>query len=390
MKPIIFLGGLFVISLLSACSSTIKNDALVGWKTIKSPDKINIGDPATLTRALQSSINYLQTRPKEATINTADRTLSSSQLVDGLEKVLLLVKNYNDPESFNQSLQENFCFYQPESKQALFTGYYRSRISGSKNKTKTYRYPIYGEPQDLLTLNTSEFPILANIPGIPKQIRGKLAPNNQIKPYLSRAEIDLGNLKNKNSKILAWVKDPIELFFMHIQGSGIISFQDGSSLELGYANSNGWPYRSIGTYLAQQKKLVLSEISKQSIEAYLRDHPEEIAAILNFNPSYVFFQPKQGGSFGNLNQVLTPFRSVATDQSIFPAAALLWIEISSSPTYEGLSQLVLNQDVGGAIKGSTRLDLFCGEGQNAEYIAGHLKNPGKVILILPRSIDGGC
>lgn len=390
MKQIVFLGGFFVVSLLSACTSIIDKKGTLEWKTIQSPNKIIIDNPTTLANALQSSINYLRTRPKEASINTANRTLSSTQLVDGLEKVLLLTKNYSDSDSFNQSLQENFCFYQPKTKPTLFTGYYRSQIAGSKNKTKAYRYPIYGQPQDLLTLNTSDFPILANIPGIPKQIRAKIAPNNYIKPYFSRAEIEQGQLANKKPNILAWVKDPIELFFMHIQGSGIITFKGGSSLELGYANSNGWPYRSIGNYLVQQDKIDLKNVSKQSIESYLRNHPEQITDILNFNPSYVFFQAKQGGSFGNLNQALTPYRSVATDQSIFPPAALLWIEISGSQTYAGLNQLVLNQDVGGAIKGPTRVDLFCGQGQQAEYIAGHLKNTGKVILILPKSINGSC
>ena len=208
-------------------------------------------------------------------------------------------------------------------------------------------------------------------------------------PYYSRREIDeLGSLRGRGYEI-AWVKNPIDFFFLHIQGSGILRLEDGRRLLVGYAGANGRPYRSIGRLLIDRGKIPQEEMSMQRLRRYLLDYPEEQNEIFFYNESYVFFRFSEEGPLGNIEVPLTPGRSIATDARLFPKGALAFI-VTERPVLDAAGQLigwqsfsrfVLNQDTGGAIRGPQRADLYFGSGFEAEAGAGYMNRPGKLYFL---------
>jgi membrane-bound lytic murein transglycosylase A len=192
---------------------------------------------------------------------------------------------------------------------------------------------------------------------------------------------------------VAWLDDPVELFFLHVQGSGKVIFEDGQSIHVGYDCSNGRPYRSVGQLLIDEGKISRGEMSMQRLRAYLNENPFEIQRVLNYNPSYIFFKVTPQGPLGSLNVKLTAGRSIALDRKLFPPAALTYVE-TQKPLSDGFGNIqswaaclkfMLNQDTGGAIQGPGRADLFWGSGPYAETAAGHLKHPGKLYFLVLRT-----
>jgi membrane-bound lytic murein transglycosylase A len=191
------------------------------------------------------------------------------------------------------------------------------------------------------------------------------------------------------------VNDPIELFFLHIQGSGKVRLQDGKYMQVSYAQSNGHPNRMIGRYLLDKGKLSSKELTHKSIKKYLKEHPEEISDIFNYNESYVFFRSVSDGPEGALGLTLTAGRSIATDLDLFPRGALAFIRLrkpvfdkeGNIKTWESFSRFVLNQDTGGLIKGPGRVDLFCGTGPDAEMLAGSLKERGELLFLVKKKVN---
>ena len=212
-------------------------------------------------------------------------------------------------------------------------------------------------------------------------------------PYYSRREIDdLGSLRGRGYEI-AWVKDPIDLFFLHIQGSGVLRLPDGSQIKVGYAGANGRAYRSIGRLLIDDGKIPREEMSMQRLRRYLTDHPDERSEIMAYNESYVFFRFLRDGPVGSLEVPITPGRSIATDSRLFPKGALAFI-YTQKPVLDPTGQLigwtpflrfVLNQDTGGAIRGPQRVDLYFGTGDSAAASAGYMNSPGKLYFVLLKS-----
>jgi membrane-bound lytic murein transglycosylase A len=209
-------------------------------------------------------------------------------------------------------------------------------------------------------------------------------------PYFDRREIEEENALVGRAEALAWVKDPVDVFFLQIQGSGKIYLDTGDVINVHYHGSNGRPYRSIGTLLIEEQKIPREEMSMQRIRSYLRNHPEEMASIFNYNPSYVFFKIESEGPLGSLNVLLTPGRSIALDRRLFPHAALAFIR-TQKPVLNSAGQIdrwvscrrfVLNQDTGGAIQGPGRADLFWGNGPYAEMAAGHLAHVGELYFLI--------
>jgi len=191
---------------------------------------------------------------------------------------------------------------------------------------------------------------------------------------------------------LAWVSDPVNLYFLHVQGSGKVVFEDGQTIIVGYDSSNGRPYRSIGQLLIDEGKISLEEMSMQRIRAYLNQNPGEIQRVLDHNPSYIFFKVTPDGPLGSLNVRLTPGRSVALDRKLFPPAALAFVETKKPlsdnqgqvNSWMDCSRFMLNQDTGGAITGPGRADIFWGSGPYAELAAGHLRHPGRLYFLVLR------
>ena len=196
----------------------------------------------------------------------------------------------------------------------------------------------------------------------------------------------------EKAPVLAWVADPVALFFLQIQGSGKVFLDDGGVLNVHYHSSNGRPYRSIGNLLIQENKIPKALMSMQKIRAYLRAHPGEVDRIFNYNPSYVFFSLEKDGPYGAIRAKLTPGRSIAVDRGIFPMAGIGFIQ-SQKPVADmnggeenlkwmPFSRFVSSQDTGGAIKGPGRADIFWGSGPYAEMAAGHLKHPGELYFLV--------
>lgn len=262
----------------------------------------------------------------------------------------------------------------------LITGYYEPLLVGSLEPTERFRYPIFERPGDLLTVDLSElYPELAG-----KRVRGRLE-GNKVVPYHNRASLDT-NPKLLTGHEIAWVDDPVALFFLHIQGSGRLQLPDGQVVGVGYADQNGHPYRSIGRELIDMGEIAQEDVNLFSIREWLEQHPQRAKELLDRNPSYVFFVLKAeplGGPLGSLNVPLVAERTIAVDRSVISLGLPVWLETTLPGSDQPYRRLVLAQDTGGAIKGHVRADLFWGQGERAEHMAGLMKQPGRLYVLKP-------
>lgn len=269
----------------------------------------------------------------------------------------------------------------------LFTGYYEPLLNGSRRRSERYPVALHVAPPDLRRIDLGRFnPELAGY-----SIYGRIAADEFV-PYYSRAEIDDGVLAGRGLELL-WVDDPVAKFFLQIQGSGQVRLDDGEVVRVGYASRNGQPYRAIGRDLIERGALRPEEVSLQSIRAWLKAHPQEAAALMARNRSYIFFRehPELAASDGPLGAEevpLTAGRSLAVDRRFVPLGAPLWLE-TSAPWPDGeapLRRLMVAQDTGGAIKGVVRGDVYWGAGAAAEAVAGRMKSRGRYAILLPRAL----
>lgn len=263
----------------------------------------------------------------------------------------------------------------------LVTGYYIPNINGSRTRSDRYRYPLYAVPDDLLIVDLrSVYPDLSNY-----RLRGRVV-GRRVVPYYSRAELDADpNLLA--GKELFWIDDPVELFFMQIQGSGRVLLDDGSAVMVHFADQNGYPFRSIGKLLLDRGEMTKAQMSMQNIKAWAQQHPEETAALLNENASFVFFEPLPGNpasSPGAFGVPMIPERSIAVDTRTIPLGAPVFLATTRPSSTEPLQRLVIALDTGGAIKGAVRADFFWGQGDAAGALAGRMKQTGKMWVLLPR------
>jgi len=273
--------------------------------------------------------------------------------------------------------------------EGLITGYYEPLLNGSRQAGGLFTNPIRARPQDLLVLDLgSVYPETAKL-----RLRGRLASADastpRVVPYASRAEL----AREPTGKAIAWVDDPIDAFFLEIQGSGRIKLDDGSLLRVGYADQNGHPYRAIGRELIRRGALSADTVSAPAIRQWLRENPREATAVLESNPSVVFFRElptptePDAGPPGALGVSLTATRSVAVDPQALPLGALLYLS-TEHPMGGRLDRTVVAQDTGGAIRGAIRADFFWGfnavNGVSAAELAGQMRKPGQLWLLWPR------
>ncbi len=267
----------------------------------------------------------------------------------------------------------------------LITGYYEPVLSGSKKPNERYRYPIYGIPKGLLRVELGRlYPELKG-----KVVRGRLV-GKRVLPFFDRGAIE-DNRKLLKGSELVWVDDPIALFFLHIQGSGRIRLSDGKTVAVGYADQNGHPYTAIGRLLIERMELKREDVSLQTIRHWLKTNPDKAERLLNENPSYIFFTLRKDGNdgpLGTLNVPLTAQRSIAVDRKFISLGSPVWLsttlpnEIDTTVLFQ---RLVFAQDTGGAIRGAVRADVFWGQGAQAEYLAGHMKQQGQIFVLIPRT-----
>ncbi|MDQ7031628.1 MAG: MltA domain-containing protein [Desulfonauticus sp.] len=306
-------------------------------------------------------------------------------------KTNFFVCTYQDVLNTLRALKEhlNLLFTTPEkiaelfdvymlSSDTLLTGYYEPWLEASYVKQGDFKYPIYKTPPDLKVVDLGQFhPRFAG-----QKLYYRLVKNG-IKPYYSRKEIELGALAHKHLEI-AWVKDKIKLFFLHIQGSGRLIFPDGKVKHVLYADKNGRQYVSLGNVLVKRGFLSQDQVNLDTISQVLKQHPDLMDELMWSNPSYVFFRLSDRGPFGSIGKPLTPWISVASDKNFLPFGSVALAQ-GSLPLPDNKKQtfvsLFLAQDTGGAIQGE-HIDLFCGSDKKAKFIAGHLKNKIKLYLIL--------
>ncbi|WP_322997781.1 murein transglycosylase A [Castellaniella sp.] len=261
------------------------------------------------------------------------------------------------------------------------TGYYEPLIHASRDRAGAYQWPLYATPADLLVVDLGAiYPELAG-----KRVRGKLE-GRRVVPYDTRAQIAADPARQP--PVIVWASDPVEAFFLQIQGSGRAVLPDGAVIRLAYADHNGRPYVSIGQWLAQQGEMPLAQTSMQNIKQWARNHPSRVQQMLNVNPAMVFFREEaiadpELGPRGAYGVPLMAQRSIAVDTDFVPLGTPVWLDTRQPGGAGPLQRLVFAQDTGAAIRGAARADFYWGTGDQAGAAAGRMKQPGRMWLLWP-------
>jgi membrane-bound lytic murein transglycosylase A len=264
----------------------------------------------------------------------------------------------------------------------LITGYYEPLLHGARRRGGAYQTPLYKVPGDLITVDlASEYPSLAGM-----RLRGRLVGRTVV-PYSTRAEIERAPIAGK---ALLWVDDPVEAFFLEVQGSGRVQLDSGETVRVAYADQNGHPYKAIGRRLVEQGEIPADQVSAQTIKAWIAAHPDRRQELFDANPSFVFFKEERVpdpsvGPKGALGVPLSPARSVAVDRAFIPLGLPVFLSTTLPASEVPLRHLMMAQDTGGAIKGAVRADFFFGFGPDAADNAGRMKQRGQIWVLLPRA-----
>lgn len=347
--------------------SRVDFDGLPGWRETR---------PEAALSSFKRSCAVLTARPDTAPMTGAGYAGTAGDWRD------VCARAGGDARTF---FEQNFTPFAvggsaPENV-SLFTGYFEPEIRGSRARQGAYQTPVYGVPPDLVRADLGRF--------IPKfkgeHISGKVE-GNALVPYASRAQINAGGLSN--TKVLFYTDDAVAFFFLQIQGSGRVVFDDGTSARIGYAGENGRPYLAIGRTLIAEGALTKENVSLQTIRAWLAANPGRARSVMEGNESYIFFRETPLGdtalgSTGSLGVALTPLASLAVDQRIHALGAPLYVAAQGPDPVHGLA---VAQDIGGAIRGAVRGDIFFGFGPQAEHRAGAMKANGQLFVLLPNAL----
>ena len=338
-------------------------------------------DVASLSLAIERSLQYYSKFNDTEVYYLGQRRCTIGEMEETLRSFRAIVTAEESDQAKQKKIRETFDFFRSAGDdrkgRVIFTGYYEPLLNGSTEPTSKYRYPLYAVPPETVALNSGR--------QVGRRVQGKILP------HYRRVEIDsYKSLAGRNLEIV-WIEDLVDVFFLQIQGSGKVRLPDGQVIQIGYAQSNGYPYQSIANYMLEQGMLGKDEISQQSIKRYLREHPDEVERIFNYNDRYVFFRLLDKGPIGSLGVPVTADRTIAADPNAFPKGALALIKTQKPLLNKGevvkwitFSRFVLNQDTGSAINGAGRIDIFCGSGDEAEAVAGRLKQSGELFFLLKK------
>jgi membrane-bound lytic murein transglycosylase A len=343
-------------------------------------------DLASLQLAIDRSIKYYETTGRDKVYLVAGRLIDARQLKETLTAFRAVMQEAANNVNLSKKIAAAFDVYRvagPDGdRRTLFTGYYEALLEGSLTKSEKYKYPLYRVPDDLLVKRLA-----------PNENKIGRIKGSEFVPYFSRKEIDVGGVLQGKNLELIWVADPVDLFFLHVQGSGKIKLPDETLLTVSYAQNNGRPFRSVTQNMLDRNKIDKGAASYRNFKAWLKGKSDqELYEILSYNERYVFFRFVDKEPLGSLSVPVTPGRSIATDPDYFPEGALAFIRLRKPVLdaegnvlkRDGFSRFVLNQDKGDAIKGPGRVDLFCGFGEKAEATAGTLKEKGELYLLLKK------
>jgi membrane-bound lytic murein transglycosylase A len=337
-------------------------------RTADRPSLLDDGDLNSLRIAAALSLSWLERQPPGRVLTFGSRRITAAEYATGLRRLLVMLTGSPPPEALEEWVLAEFDAFSAVGRSdgaVLLTGYHEPVIDVADRPSSQYSVPVLGLPADFT--------------GGWRDLR-----------YLSRADIEAGQL-GAAARPLAWARDPIDVFFMEVEGSGTLRFTDGREVRVGPAATNGRPYRSIGRLLIDEGRLTEETVSMQSIRAWLTENPSERARVLRYNQSVVFFRRLEGPPLGSLGVPLTPARSIATDSRLFPAGVLAFIH-TERPTklpdgrvvWSPISRFVLNQDTGGAIRGPGRVDIFWGRGGDADLAASEMKQLGDLYFLVPK------
>lgn len=352
------------------------------------PSFIDGADRQALLAALNKSRRWLRGRPADRVFVCGPRQVTAADMLSALDQFAEMLADDPTPEVLAQQVAATFDVFESvgdHSGEMLITGYFEPMIDASPRRRQGYEVPIYGRPKDLIDVKLGDFS--ERFKG--ERIAGRLE-GRRLVPYADRQDLRLG--ASIPAPVLAWAARRVDLFFLEVQGSGTLRYPDGEEQRIGYAASNGRPYRSIGRLLIDEGQIAKEKMSLQALRAYLQEHPDEIDRVLDYNPSVVFFRRLDTAPVGNLGFPVTAERSLAVDQRLFPPGALAFL-VSEIPGFaeDGttvgtapLERFVLMQDTGGAIRGTDRADFFWGRGPQAEERAGAMKQPGRLYVLLPK------
>lgn len=356
------LSAMFGVLLLSACSfggpskdgklhmEPVAFEALQGWQR---------DNQAQAFDAFQRSCAAISAKPETAAMGEGKLLAPIAVWKDVCRKALAITQ-VDDMQArlFFEQYFVPVRALNGDDSNALFTGYYEPLLKGSKERKRPYVYPIYGVP-----------------------------PADT--PAYTRSQIDFNALVGRAPE-LAYVDDPVQLYFLHVQGSGRIQLEDGSIMRVGYAASNGLPYVSIGKKLVERDVMTKEQTSMQSIKQWLYDHPNDMWQLMWENTSYVFFRQITGDPIGTQGIPITAERTLAVDAKFIPLGTPVFIDtILPTTDKDSISfyrRLFIAQDTGGAIKGPTRGDIFFGFGPDAEARAGKMRSGGSLYLLLPKPL----
>lgn len=334
-------------------------------------------DLDSLKSAIRNSLNYLS-KASSKQYFPYDR-ITHAEAVASLDEFLKLLDSAARPEEVNGLILANFDVYESvgcdDQGTVLFTGYYTPIFNGSYTQTAEFKYPLYKAPQDL-------------VKGADGRTLGRRGADGQLTPYPSRAEIERsGMLKGQE---LIWLSSSFETYIAHVQGSAKVRLSNGQIVTVGYAANNGHEYASVAAQLVEDGKIASDRISLATMIDYFEAHPDEVDAYIRTNPRFVFFQSSEGTPRGSLNEPVTPWRTIATDKSIFPRGGLAFLTTTlpqmqggqiSTRKYDGF---VLDQDTGGAIRAAGRCDIYMGEGDEAGQLAGQTYQEGRLYYLFIR------
>ncbi len=305
---------------------------------------------------------------------------------------------FANQDNWQSYIYDNFDFMEVYGKdewsEVMATGYYEPLVRGSKKKTDLYSQPMYGTPNDLITIDLKKFAHKFSKNEKLESLTGRV-DNKKFVPYYDRKNIDVDmKLKGQNLE-LAWV-DPVDSFFIQIQGSGVVEFEDGEKMRVGYAAQNGHAYIPIGKFLTHA--IPLESMSMQRIKEHLATLSEKDKQdVLNKNPSYVFFRKLDSLALTYAGMEVSDGRTIATDLHLFPKGAMAFLDVEE-PVFANLEdlepkswmpapRLVFDQDTGGAIRGAGRVDLYFGQGAEASHKAGVMKQKGRLYYLVPKSLN---
>jgi membrane-bound lytic murein transglycosylase A len=388
---IAFLAGFACVAGLSGCATRAPEHAPEGFAAVDWKDVgtfVDAGDFGAFRAALAASLAWARDQPEETPLSFGDGKIPMARVRASLEELARLAEAAPDTATFVALTMKKFTAWKAvaaEGKRLLVTGYYVPEIAGSLEPDPAFPVPVYGVPDDLVSVPLGEF--LPELQG--RVVRGRRV-KDKILPYWPRSAIRKDGVLDGRAPVIAWARSEWDTFVMEVQGSGVLRLPDGTERLLGYAEQNGQSYKAVGKLLLDEKRIPKERMSMQAIGAWLEANPGQTRRVLDSNPSFVFFRTSEGKAKGSLGFALTPERSVAVDMRRFPAGAPALLRTEKPLIDAGgkvasggvFARLVFNQDTGGAIRGFARADFFWGQGKTAFEKAGAMQHPGEYFLLL--------